>query len=57
MFRFKVSPICCRSAMCLPSKDGQGKVMVVRVGAYVVRVGAYVNTMVNLFSYCKKTGN
>ena len=54
MFRFKVSPICCRSAMCLPSKDVQGEVRVVRVGAYDVRVGAYgvrvgayVNRMVN----------
>ena len=51
MFRFKVSPICGRSAMCLPSKDVQGKVQVVRVGAYgvcvCVRVVAYVNMMAN----------
>ena len=47
MFRFKVSPICCRSVMCLPLKDVQGKVQVVRMGAYGVRVGAYVNMMAN----------
>ena len=47
MFRFKVSPICCRSAMCLPSKDVQGEVQVVRMGASGVRADAYVNMMAN----------
>ena len=47
VFRFKVSPIRCRFAMCLPSKNVQSEVRVVQVGAYAVRVGAYVSVMAN----------